>query len=124
MKYAAPARFAATPRTLQDSIRFAPLTRKPPAHRAPICLALDAHNPSRHNFVVETCCSQCNAPMTCQPEGGCWCAELPHVIPMPTADAQPGGCLCRACLLEKIKAAGASSASGVLPISNSSALRD
>jgi len=45
--------------------------------------------------------------MTCQPEGGCWCAELPH-FPMP-ANAQTTGCLCRACLLEKIKAAGASS---------------
>ena len=38
--------------------------------------------------------------MTCQPEGGCWCAELPHV-PMPT-DAQ--GCLCRNCLRAKIEA--------------------
>jgi hypothetical protein len=37
--------------------------------------------------------------MTCQLEGGCWCAELPHV-PMP-ADAK--GCLCRNCLLAKIK---------------------
>jgi hypothetical protein len=62
--------------------------------------------------------------MTCQPEGGCWCAELPHVIPMTAADTQPTGCLCRACLLEKIKAAGASNASGVLPISNSSTTHD
>jgi hypothetical protein len=61
--------------------------------------------------------------MSCQPEGGCWCANLPHVIPMPT-DAQTTGCVCRACLLEKINAAGASSASGILPISNSSATRD
>jgi hypothetical protein len=38
--------------------------------------------------------------MTCRPEGGCWCAELPHV-PMPI-DAQ--GCLCRNCLLAKIEA--------------------
>jgi hypothetical protein len=38
--------------------------------------------------------------MTCQPEGGCWCAELPK-IPMP-ADAK--GCLCRNCLLDKIAA--------------------
>ncbi len=38
--------------------------------------------------------------MTCQPEGGCWCAELPRV-PMP-ADAM--GCLCRDCLLAKIAA--------------------
>jgi hypothetical protein len=37
--------------------------------------------------------------MTCQPEGGCWCAELPHV-PMP-ADAK--GCLCPTCLRAKIE---------------------
>ncbi len=37
--------------------------------------------------------------MTCQPEGGCWCAELPKV-PMPT-DAE--GCLCRCCLRAKIE---------------------
>ncbi|MGB2664706.1 MAG: hypothetical protein WAK48_11925 [Candidatus Acidiferrum sp.] len=43
--------------------------------------------------------------MTCQPEGGCWCFELPH-LPMPP-DAQTAGCLCRTCLLEKIKAAEA-----------------
>jgi hypothetical protein len=124
MKYAALARFASRQRTLQDSIRFALLTRKPPAPRAPNCLALDARLASRHNFPVETRCAQCNAPMTCQPEGDCWCAELPHVIPMPAADTQSTGCLCRACLLKKIKAAGASSASGILPISNSSAPRD
>jgi hypothetical protein len=62
--------------------------------------------------------------MNCQPEGGCWCAELPHVIPLPTAGTQPAGCLCRGCLLEKIKAAGDSSASGVHPTSNTSAPRD
>jgi len=39
--------------------------------------------------------------MTCQPEGGCWCAELPHVAPMPT---DTKGCLCRNCLLAKIEA--------------------
>jgi hypothetical protein len=38
--------------------------------------------------------------MTCQPEGGCWCAELPRVVPM-SADAK--GCLCRNCLLAKIE---------------------
>jgi len=73
---------------------------------------------------VETRCSQCNVPMICKQEGGCWCAELPHVIPMPAADAPSSGCLCRACLLEKIKTAGASSASGIPPISNTSARRD
>jgi hypothetical protein len=51
--------------------------------------------------------------MTCQKKPGCWCADLPHVIPMPAADAQSAGCLCRTCLLEKIKAAGDSSTGGV-----------
>jgi hypothetical protein len=37
--------------------------------------------------------------MTCQPEGGCWCAALPPV-PMP---ANAEGCLSRACLRAKIK---------------------
>jgi len=117
-----PARFASRQRILQDSIRFAPLTRKPPAPRAPNPLALDARLPSRHTFPVETRCAQCNAPMTCQKEPGCWCAELPH-LPMP-AEWQSSGCLCRACLLEKIKAAGASSASGKLPVPDSPAPRD
>jgi len=53
-----------------------------------------------HHRWVETRCAQCGAAMTCQPEGGCWCAELPHV-PMP-ADAE--GCLCRNCLRAKIEA--------------------
>jgi hypothetical protein len=38
--------------------------------------------------------------MTCQPEGGCWCAELPR-MPMP-ADAK--ACLCLQCLRAKIAA--------------------
>jgi hypothetical protein len=38
--------------------------------------------------------------MTCQPEGACWCAELPK-FPMPANDE---GCLCRSCLLAKIEA--------------------
>jgi len=38
--------------------------------------------------------------MTCQPEGGCWCAELPHVPMPPEAE----GCLCRNCLRAKIEA--------------------
>jgi hypothetical protein len=53
--------------------------------------------------------------MTCQPEEGCWCADLPH-LPMPDKE-QSTGCLCRACLLEKIKAAEASNSSGS-PIPN------
>jgi hypothetical protein len=48
---------------------------------------------------METRCAQCGAAMTCQPEGGCWCAELPRV-PL-AADAE--GCLCRTCLRAKIE---------------------
>ena len=54
----------------------------------------------RHHHLVEKLCAQCGAAMTCQQEAGCWCAELPHVVPMP-ADAE--GCLCRNCLLAKIE---------------------
>jgi len=61
---------------------------------------LDAAPHLRHHRSVETNCAQCGAAMTCRPEGGCWCTELPKV-PMP-ADAQ--GCLCRNCLLAKIEA--------------------
>jgi hypothetical protein len=62
--------------------------------------------------------------MNCLREAGCWCTDLPHVIPMPAADAQLAGCLCRTCLLEKIKTAGESSSSGILPIDGSPAPRD
>jgi hypothetical protein len=40
--------------------------------------------------------------MTCRPEGGCWCAELPHCVPMPAGKGE--GCLCRNCLLAKMEA--------------------
>jgi hypothetical protein len=68
---------------------------RPPSSSAP----LDGAGELRHHRVVETRCAQCGAAMTCQPEGGCWCAELPHV-PMPT-DAE--GCLCPNCLRAKIE---------------------
>jgi hypothetical protein len=68
---------------------------------------LDGDFPSRHNFAMQKNCAKCQAPMDCQPEGGCWCAELPH-LPMP-ADAAATGCLCRECLIEKIKSASVSS---------------
>jgi len=59
---------------------------------------------ARRNWVIirfmETRCAQCGAAMTCKPEGGCWCAELPHV-PMPIGAE---GCLCRNCLRAKIEA--------------------
>jgi len=61
---------------------------------------LDGAHQLRHHRSVQTKCPQCGAAMTCQPEGGCWCAELPR-IPMPT-DAK--GCLCPNCLRAKIAA--------------------
>jgi hypothetical protein len=39
--------------------------------------------------------------MTCKPEGGCWCTELPHCVPMPASEGE--GCLCRKCLLAKME---------------------
>jgi hypothetical protein len=60
---------------------------------------LDRGRQLRHPRLVETRCAQCGTAMTCQPEGGCWCAELPRV-PMPT-DAER--CLCRNCLRAKIE---------------------
>jgi hypothetical protein len=61
---------------------------------------LDGAAQLRHHRSMETRCAQCGAAMTCKQEGGCWCAELPHV-PMP---ADEEGCLCRNCLLAKIEA--------------------
>jgi hypothetical protein len=61
---------------------------------------LDAAARLRHHPLMEKLCAQCGAAMNCQPEGGCWCAELPKV-PMP---AEAEGCLCRNCLLAKIEA--------------------
>src|SRR6266567_4311200 len=61
---------------------------------------LDGVRQLGHHRPMETRCAHCGAAMTCQPEGGCWCAELPKV-PMPP-DAT--GCLCRDCLLGKIEA--------------------
>lgn len=47
---------------------------------------------------METRCARCDAAMSCKPEGGCWCAELPHG-PMPVVSAgEVEGCLCRSCL--------------------------
>jgi hypothetical protein len=50
---------------------------------------------------MDTRCAQCNAPMTCYPEGNCWCAELPHG-PMPVGEK---GCLCPECLRKELQAA-------------------
>jgi hypothetical protein len=52
---------------------------------------------------METRCARCDAPMSCKPEGGCWCAELPHG-PMPVVAAgEVEGCLCRSCLEKQLR---------------------
>ncbi|HEY5070253.1 MAG TPA: hypothetical protein VII37_10695 [Candidatus Acidoferrum sp.] len=41
--------------------------------------------------------------MSCNPEGDCWCAELPHG-PVPVVKAgETTGCLCRNCLEEQLR---------------------
>lgn len=42
---------------------------------------------------MNTVCSQCNAPMSCDPGHGCWCSGLLHALPVP--DEGTTGCLCR-----------------------------
>jgi hypothetical protein len=46
-------------------------------------------------------CSQCKAPLTCQPEGDCWCADLPNILPVPDGNLE--GCLCRDCLTKRLE---------------------
>ena len=53
---------------------------------------------------MQTSCSQCNAPMICTKEPGCWCADYPHVLPVPEDPAK--GCLCRSCLTAELEARG------------------
>jgi hypothetical protein len=45
---------------------------------------------------MEILCSRCKAQMVCGPEGGCWCAELPHLMRVP--EKGTAGCMCRECL--------------------------
>ncbi len=53
----------------------------------------------RYSF-METTCSRCGTPMTCgKGQSTCWCADLPHIVPMPE---QSAGCLCRTCLQAEI----------------------
>jgi len=61
---------------------------------------LDCARHLRDHLSVETKCAQCGAAMICQPEGGCWCAQLPRV-PLPS---ETEGCLCPDCLRAKISA--------------------
>jgi len=40
-------------------------------------------------------CARCGRPMSCMPEGECWCMELPPRLPVPDGAA---GCFCPECL--------------------------
>jgi hypothetical protein len=64
----------------------------------------------RHTSFVQKLCAKCGSAFDCHLEDNCWCAELPH-IPLPQ-NLDSAGCLCRACLLAKIKAAEASRPDG------------
>jgi hypothetical protein len=48
---------------------------------------------------MNTNCSRCNAPMICDPQGDCWCKELP---PLPAPDDSKG-CYCASCLKSSIE---------------------
>ncbi|WP_070986246.1 DUF5522 domain-containing protein [Pseudoalteromonas amylolytica] len=45
-------------------------------------------------------CSNCGKALTCSADQGCWCMALPNILPI----SQTQGCLCRTCLIEKLKA--------------------
>jgi len=48
---------------------------------------------------MQKLCSQCGAAFECKQAAGCWCAELPWVLPVPTDSADRAeGCLCPECL--------------------------
>jgi hypothetical protein len=49
---------------------------------------------------MDTFCSQCNAPMSCNPEHNCWCSDVPRALPVPVEGTS--GCLCRDCLMTKL----------------------
>jgi hypothetical protein len=50
-------------------------------------------------FLMVKRCAKCGAPMSCSPEGNCWCKELPPLPASPNAT----GCLCPECLREKLR---------------------
>jgi hypothetical protein len=60
----------------------------------------------KDNCGMQTFCSQCNSPMICTKKPGCWCADFPHVLPVPDDPAK--GCLCRSCLTAKLETHGVS----------------
>ncbi|MDB5362650.1 MAG: Cysteine-rich [Rhodospirillales bacterium] len=45
--------------------------------------------------IPATTCARCGAPMTCTPEGDCWCMALPAQLPLPEG---PAACFCSKCL--------------------------
>lgn len=52
-------------------------------------------------------CQRCGATFTCGSggrDGGCWCADLPKMLPL---DPAQGDCLCPACLRAKLGIAAA-----------------
>jgi Leucine-rich repeat (LRR) protein len=55
------------------------------------------------NATMQTLCTECKAPMSCEPEKGCWCSEFPSILPLPSASQE--GCLCRDCLTKKLASA-------------------
>lgn len=64
-------------------------------------LVCSAQGTDNEAMVTESVCSQCSAPMTCEPEHGCWCADFPHVLPVP--DETTNGCLCPKCLTKRLE---------------------
>jgi hypothetical protein len=56
---------------------------------------------------MQVLCSKCDAPMSCEPDGGCWCADLPRLLPVPARVPVPEeatkGCLCRSCLTGELE---------------------
>jgi hypothetical protein len=48
-------------------------------------------------------CALCEAEMSCTPEGGCWCMQLPPVMALPTGES--AGCFCPSCLRGAMAAA-------------------
>jgi hypothetical protein len=51
---------------------------------------------------MTTRCSRCDAPMPCEPQGDCWCRQLP---PLPAPDYSQG-CYCESCLRSSLEESG------------------
>lgn len=50
-------------------------------------------------------CMRCGTAFECRPGGGCWCAEEPGRLPLPSLAGDD--CLCPACLRAAARSAGA-----------------